>query len=108
MVGAEPVELGPVLPPQMKQVLEALSADECRARASALEERVRGDGRPMREPVDLISADRCRCRKHGFFLPARGWNLGRQELVLVREQDRIRERAADVDAEDGHAMKLQL
>ena len=62
----------------------------------------------MREPVDLISADRSRCRKHGFFLSACCWNLGRPELVLVREQDRIRERAADVDAEDGHAMKLQL
>ena len=62
----------------------------------------------MREPLDLISADRSRCRKHGFFLPARGRNLGRPELVVVREQNRIRERAADVDAEDGHAMKLQL
>ena len=92
----------------MEQVLEALGADERRARALALEERVRGDGRPVREQLDLISADRRRCREHRLLLPGGGRNLGRPKLVLVREQDRIRERAADVDAEDGHLLKLQL
>ena len=107
MVGAEPVELGTVLPPQVQQVLEALGADERRARALALEERVRGDRGAVCESLDLRRTDRRRCREHGLLLPACGRNLGSPQLVLVREQDRIRERAADGDAKDGYAMKLQ-
>jgi hypothetical protein len=108
MVSAEPVELGPILPPQMEQVLEALGADECRPSALALQQRVRGHRRPVCEALDLSRADRRRCREHRLLLSARGRNLGRPQVVLVREQDRIRERAADVDAENGHLLKLQL
>ncbi len=61
----------------------------------------------MREAVGSGRLDRRSRRKHRLLLPARRRNLGRPQLVLVREQDGIRERAADVDTEDRHVTKLQ-
>ena len=49
MLGAEAVEMGARLPAQVEEVLEARVADVRGARAAPLEERVRGDGRPVRE-----------------------------------------------------------
>src|SRR5439155_23613638 len=99
---AEPIALRSVLAPQVQHVLEAVGADEGRARALALEQGVRGHGCAVREPLELDRFDRRGRREHRLLLPPRGRNLGRPQLVLVREQNRIRERAADVDAKDGH------
>ena len=52
---AEPVEMRAVLAAQVQQVLEAGGRDERRARALALEQRVRRDRRPVREPLDLAA-----------------------------------------------------
>ena len=107
MLCAEPIELRSILAPQVQHLLEAIGADEGRARALALEQGIRGHGCAVREPLELDCFDRRGRREHRLLLPPRGRNLGRSQLVLVREQDGIRERAADVDAEDGHLTKLQ-
>ena len=52
MRGAEPVEVRAVLAPQVEHVLEALGRDERRPRAAPLEQRVRRDRRPVREPLE--------------------------------------------------------
>src|SRR5205823_11486741 len=49
MLGAEPVEVSARLAPQMKEMLEAGVPDVRDAGAATLEERVGGDGRPVRE-----------------------------------------------------------
>ena len=60
MIGAEPVQVGAVLPAQMEEVLEPCGRDERRARALALEQRVRRHRRAVRETLDLHGADRTR------------------------------------------------
>jgi hypothetical protein len=59
------------------------------------------------EALDALCCDPARGCDDRLLLPRRSWNLGRSEVVFVREQDCIGERAADVDAEDGHVTKLQ-
>src|SRR5438045_5455380 len=106
MVDAEPVEVGTVLAPQMQEMLEAVGRDERRARALPLEQRIRRDRRPVRESLDVDGADLGRRGEHRLRLvPGRG-NLGRPQLALVREQDRVGERAPDVDAENRPPAKL--
>ena len=52
VLGARPVEVRSRLPTEVEDVLEALVRDERRARAAALEQRVRRDRRAVREAVD--------------------------------------------------------
>jgi hypothetical protein len=101
VVLAEPVEVRPRLAPQMEDVLEPLGRDERRARAFALEQRVRGDGRAVREALELSGADRLGGREHGLLLARRGRDLRRRHATLVDEHG-VREGAADVDTENAH------
>jgi hypothetical protein len=101
MVLAEPVEVRPVLAPQVQEVLEACRRDERRPRALPLQQRVGRDRRPVRESLELITADRGRCGQHRLFLALRGSHLGRPEIA-VRDEHRVGEGAADIHAEDCH------
>ena len=58
--GAQAVELRPVLAGELEEVGEALGRDERRARAVALEQRVRRDGHPVGERADVAPARRPR------------------------------------------------
>ena len=51
MPRTQPVEMRARLPAQVQEVLEACVADVRGARAAALEQRVRGRRRPVREPL---------------------------------------------------------
>jgi hypothetical protein len=108
VVDAESVKLGPVLPPQVQQVLEPFGGDERGCRPLALEQRVRGHRRSVGEALDPICCDPACGRDDRLLLPLCSRNLGCSEVVFVREQDCVGKRAADVDAEDGHVTKLQL
>jgi hypothetical protein len=59
---AQAVEVRSRLPAQVQQVLESHGCDERRPRALPLEQRVRGDGRPVREALDVRRADGARRR----------------------------------------------
>ena len=98
---AQPVERGAVLAPQVQQVLEARVRDERRARALALEQRVRRDRRPVREAIDALGADRARGRDDGLLLLRRRRNLRRADLA-VAEEDGVGERSSYIDAEHAH------
>ena len=99
---AEPVQMRARLPPQVQQMLEALVADERGAGAAPLEQRVRRDRRPVREPLDVLRPDRAHRGEDGLLLPRRRRHLRRPHAAAV-EQHGVRERPADVDAEDRHA-----
>ena len=104
-VRARPVELRARLAPQVQQVLEAGVRDERRASALALEQRIRRDGRPVREALDLARPGRACRGQHGLLLPLGGQDLpGRHAAVL--EENGVGERAADIDAEDRHSGRL--
>ena len=87
---------------QMQEVFEARVRDERRAGAFPLEQRVRRDRRPVREPLEIVSADGTGRLDDGFLLSRRGDDLRSPDLPLI-EENCIRERAADVDAEDRHS-----
>ena len=53
MVGAQAVEVGPVLSTQVEEMLEARGGDERRPRSLALEQRVRGDRGAVAEAFDV-------------------------------------------------------
>jgi hypothetical protein len=99
--GAEAVEVRPRLAPEVKYVLEAGRADEGRPRAFPLEQRVRGHGRPMGEPLDALGAHGPRRLDDGVRLPRRRRNLGRPYLPLG-EKNGVGEGSAYVDAEHRH------
>ena len=101
MALAEPVEMRPILSPQVQQMLEACGCDEGRSCALPLQQRVRRDRRPMREAFELLGADRRGRLKHRLLLALRGSHLGRPQLA-VRDQHRVGERSADIHAEDCH------
>ena len=84
MRGAEPVEVRAVLPPQVQQVLEPGGRDERGPRSLALEQRVGGDGRPVREPLDLGRAHGRRGSEHRLLLPSGGRHLRRSKLTVRR------------------------
>ena len=105
MVDAEPVEVSAILAAEVKQMLEAGGRDERRARALALEQRIRRNRRPVPERLDLVGPDRARRRENGVLLPLRGRHF-RRPHVTVLEQDRVRKRPADVDAQDPHGLAL--
>ena len=106
VVLAEPVEVRSGLAAEVEEVLEALGRDEGRARALALEQRVRGDGRPVREALELAGADRAGRGEHGLLLARGGRDLRGRDPALVHE-DGVREGAADVDAENAHVANVR-
>src|SRR5439155_23499138 len=108
VLGTEAVEVSARLPPQVKEMLEAGIADVRDPGAAPLEERVRGDGRPVREPREprtRARADGTRGREHRLLLPGRGRHLGRPDPSLLDEHS-VGEGAADVDAQDRHVRTL--
>ena len=86
-------------------MLEAGGRDERRPRTLALEQRIRRNRRPVPERLDLVGPDRPRRRENGILLPLRGRHL-RRPHVPVLEQDRVRERPSNVDAQDPHGLAL--
>jgi hypothetical protein len=103
---AEPVEVRARLPPQVQEMLEPGRGDERRLRPGPLEERIRRDRRPVREPLDRPRAHLPRGREHRLRLVGRGRYLGRREPVAVEEHG-VGERPADVDAQDRHEGELR-
>ena len=105
MVLAEPVQVRPRLPAQVEQVLEPVGRDEGRARALALEQRVRGDGRPVREALEARRR-RPRGRRRAPTPPGAPRSATFAVVIAaVLDEDGVREGAADVDAENAHAAK---
>ena len=112
MRGAEAVEVGARLAPELDEVLEALGRDEHRARSAALEQRVGRDGRAVREGADVL-----RSRSRPF---QRGADGGEHALGLVLRsgrrlgadqspvdcQDGVGERSSDVDPEEHQAASV--
>src|SRR5205814_991939 len=65
---AEPVEARARLAAEVEDVLEALGRDERRPGSRPLEERVRRDRRPVREPLQLVRAEDARTLELTFAL----------------------------------------
>ena len=105
VVLAEPVQVRPVLPPDVQEVLEARGRDECGPGSSPLEERVRRRGRAVREPVDPIRSDGAGSSEDGLLLSRSRRHLGGRD-GSIRDEDGVGEGAADVDAQDRHAATL--
>src|SRR5437588_152091 len=55
--GAQPVQRRARLPPQVEEMFEAGSRDECSPRSPPFEQRVRRHGGSVREPRDVVRAD---------------------------------------------------
>src|SRR4051794_5326574 len=85
----------------VEEVLEALVRDERRPRALALEQRVRRHRRAVHEALDL-TAHRRGGGERRLLLPRRGRHLRRPDPAVL-DQHGVRERPADVDAENPHA-----
>ena len=105
MMGAEPVEVSAILAAEVEQVLEPGGRDERRARALALEQRIRRNRRPVPERFDLVGPDLARRRENGILLPLRGRHLRRPHMPVL-EQDRVGKRPPDIDAQDPHGLAL--
>ena len=103
---AEPVEMRAGLAAKMEEVLEPRRRDERGLRAGSFEERVRGDRRPVGEPLHGGRAHRPRGREHRLRLIGLRRHLRRREPVTVQEHG-VGERPADVDAEDRHGSELR-
>ena len=106
VVLAEPIEMRSRLPAEVEEVLEPLGRDEGRPRALALEQRVRGDGRPVREALDVLGADRAGGGEHGLLLACGGRHLRGRDPAIV-DEDGVRESAANVDAENAHLANVR-
>ena len=104
MVGAQPVQVCAILPPQMEEMLETGCRHERRPGALSLEQRVRRHRRPVGEALELLRADGASRGDHRLLLSRRGRNLGRPQLSAV-QQDGVGKGPADVDAEKGHAKR---
>src|SRR6266542_4238507 len=83
MRGAGPVEMCPRLASQVEEMLEAGRRDERGSRTLALEQRVRRDGRPVREPLEI--ADTEPARERGLMFRRR--LAPRAGMVFVFPQD---------------------
>jgi 3-methyladenine DNA glycosylase/8-oxoguanine DNA glycosylase len=105
MGGAEPVQVGAVLPPQMEHVLEPGRRDEGRPRPLALEQCVGRNGRAVREALDLRRSQRESGGENRLFLAPQGPHLRRSQLT-VSDQDRVRKRSPYVDSEHRHGATL--
>src|SRR6266545_2802781 len=97
--------MGTRLAPQVEQVLEAGGGDERRPSPLSLQERVRGDSRPVCEALELAGADSSRRGEHALLLTGRCRHLCSRD-PSVRDEDCVREGAAHVDAEDRHGATL--
>ena len=106
MVVAQPVQMRAGLPAQVEQMLEAGSRHERGARALALEQRIRRDGRPVREALDRPGSDSPRGREHGLLLARGRRHLGGRHASVL-DEDCVRERSADVDAQNAHAANVR-
>ncbi len=84
VVVAEPVQVRPILPPHVQEVLEARSRDERSPCSLALEQGVRRRGRTVREPIDPIRPDRAGGSEDGLLLPRGGRHLGRRDALRPR------------------------
>ena len=104
MVVAQPVEMSSRLPPQVEEMLEPGGRDERCLRALALQKRVGRDRRPVREALHVACADGSSGREHRLLLASRCRNLRRRDAAIL-DQNGVRERAADIDAENAHAAK---
>jgi hypothetical protein len=102
MVGTQPVQVCPILSPKVEQVLEARGRHKRCSRALALKKRVSRDRRPMREALDRLGTDGAGGCDNRLLRASGSRKLCRSELAGF-EKDRVRERAADVDPEDGHS-----
>ena len=87
-------------------MLEARGRHERGARALALEQRIRRDGRPVREALDRPGSDRPRGRDHGLLLPRGRRHLGGRHASVL-DEDCVRERSADVDAQNAHGANVR-
>ena len=105
MVGTQPVQVRPVLSPKVEQVLEARGRHKRCSRPLALEKRVGRDRRPVREALDRPGTDGAGGCDDRLLRASGSRKLRRAELAGF-EKDRVRERAADVDPEDGHRPTL--
>ena len=107
MAVAEPVQVRARLAAEVQDVLEPGGADERRARALPLEQRVGRDRRPVREAVeeDVAGAHLDGGLHDRVLLRPDGRDLRDPELAVV-EQHGVREGASDVDPEDRHAALL--
>src|SRR5436309_11293358 len=87
-------------------MLEACGGDKRGTGSLALEQRIGGNGRPVREPVDTAcGAGRARGGDDRLLLVRSGENLGRGDTTAV-EHDRVGEGPAHVDAEHSHSGRL--
>lgn len=84
-------------------MLEPVGRDERRLRALALEERIRRHRRPVRESLQVAGADGMGRREHRLLLARRGRDLRRRDAAVL-DEDGVRERPADVDAENAHSV----
>ena len=101
MLDARPIQVCACLPAQVQDVLEALVRHQRRSRAAPLEECIRRDGGPVREALDVLGADGGGRFDHRRLLSFGCRNLRDPDLT-VRDEHRVGERAADVDAERAH------
>ena len=101
MFRAGPVQVRSRLAAEVEDVLEAPVRDERRPRATALEQRVRGDRRAVREAIHRLCADGLRGRDDGLLLARGGRDLGRSNRP-VGDEHRVREGASDIDPERAH------
>jgi len=111
MGGAQAVELAPRLAAELDHVGEPLRGDERGPGARALEQRVRRHGHAVREHLDVAGLRARRLERrpdrvhHALGLIARrGRRLGGVQPPAGHE-DRVRERAADVDPEQHGAQR---
>ncbi len=97
----EGVEVGAVLPPNGEHIRKAARGDERRACASPLQQRICGNGRAvdnvgMRAEVKVLHARQQRTRR----IVGRGRALVHSDTPIL-DEDEVRKRAANIDAENG-------
>lgn len=102
VLGARLVEVGTCLAAEVEDVLEAFVRHEGSSSAATLEQRVRRDGRPVREPLDRLGAHCCCRSDHRLVLLRRCRHLRNSDFAVV-DQDGIRKGPTDVDAQRAHA-----
>ena len=102
---AQPVEMRTRLPAQVQHVLEAGVRHERRSRALPFEQCVRRDRRPVGEALDRCRAGRAGGRDDRALLPCLRQHLRGRDATVVDEHG-VRERPADVDAEDRHSGRI--
>ena len=110
---AKSVQMRTVLAAELDHVGEAFRSQQRGARGAALQQRVRRDRHPVGEALHLCSA-RCGSREHQGDRLQHRLRLPRRRRRDLRgvhggacvDQDRVGERAADVDPQE-HALRLR-